>query len=98
MFRDARFHLVNRIGWRSAASAALALTIAIAVMALALGLALVLIPIVAVAVLIAAWRLRAFRTALARALEDQDHRWDHERPRTIEADYTVTHGSDRKSR
>ena len=97
MVGDSQFHPGNKIGWRSAVSTALALTIAIAVVALVLGLALVLIPIIAVGVLIATWRLRAFRTALARALEGRGRRWDHEAPRTIEADYTITQGSGRKS-
>jgi hypothetical protein len=75
----------------------IALALAIAVIVMALGLALVLIPIVMIGVLIASWRLRTLRAALARPIEAAGRTWDLDEQRTIEADYTVTQGSDRKT-
>jgi hypothetical protein len=92
--------LSSSIGWRgtgATVSTVIALALAIAVIVLALGLALVLIPIVVVGLLIASWRLRALRTALDRAIEGAGRTWDHDEQRTIEADYTVTQGSDKKT-
>src|SRR5713226_3538768 len=98
MVRYRQLYLGKNVGWRGriglVVSMALALTLAIALVVLALGLALVLIPIVAVGLLMAAWRLRAFRAALARAIDGSGPRRGHEEPRTIETDYTVIDGSD----
>jgi hypothetical protein len=73
------------------------IALAIVVIVLALGLALVLIPIVVVGLLIASWRLRALREALAWGMEQAGRTRDLDEQRTIEADYTVTQGSDRKT-
>lgn len=101
MVRYGQFRLGNNIGWRRrvglVVSMALALAVVIAFVVLALGLALVLIPIVVVGLLIASWRLRAFRAAFARAIDGSGQRWEHDDPRTIETDYKVIEGSDRKS-
>jgi hypothetical protein len=96
-----QFRLGRTIGWRGriglVVSMTFALALTIAVVVLALGLALVLVPVVVVGLLIATWRLRAFRAALARAAEVADRRRDDAAVRTIETDYTITQGSDRKS-
>jgi hypothetical protein len=101
MVRYRQFYLGSNLGWRGriglVVSMAIALALAIALVVLALGLALVLIPIIVVGLLIAAWRLRAFRAALARAIDGAGPRQEHEEPRTIDTDYTVIEGSDRKS-
>jgi hypothetical protein len=101
MVRYRQFRLGNNIGWRRriglVVSMALALALVIAFVVLALGLALVLIPIVVIGLLIATWRLRAFRAALARAIDGPGRRPDQDEPRTIETDYRVIEGRDRKS-
>ena len=92
-----QFRLGNNTGWRGRAGRIIAMTLAlalgIALVVLALGLALVLIPIVVVALLIAAWRLRELRAALARATEGTGQKRDREEPRTIQTDYTVTNAA-----
>jgi hypothetical protein len=101
MVRRTQFRLGSSIGWRgrtgATVSTVIALALAIAVIVLALGLALVLIPIVMIGVLIASWRLRALRAALARADRGAGRTWDLDEQPTIEADYTVTQGSDMKT-
>ncbi len=101
MVRYGQFRLGTNIGWRRrvglVVSMALALAVVIAFVVLALGLALVLIPIVVVGLLIATWRLRAFRAAFAGAIDGSGLRSDDDGPRTIETDYKVIEGSDRKS-
>jgi hypothetical protein len=92
MFRNSHFRLVSRAGWQGRTapviSTILILALAIVTVALALGLALVLIPVVVVGLLVAAWRLRALRAALARAIEGSGRTWEHDEPRTIETDYS----------
>lgn len=97
MVRYRQFYLGNNVGWRGRIGLVASIALAIALVVLALGLALVLIPIVAVVLLMAAWRLRAYRAALARAIDGSGPRRDHEELRTIETDYTVIEGNDRKS-
>jgi hypothetical protein len=81
------------LGWRGRVGVTLAMVLGLAALSAlilaSLGLFLVLLPIAAVAVLVGRWRLK-------KALDQQAARQRDGEPQTIEIDYKVIDGGERR--
>lgn len=87
----------QNLGWRGwlglIVFGAVGLAAAVALIVLSLGLAIVLVPVVAIAVVIGRWRLRKMMADVEKQRAGQPGAG-----RTIEIDYTVVDGDDRRGR